>query len=54
MNKELIEQKIEYLKQHIPKIKNKRTKLQQQKYMHRLQKELNIYNFYRGEKCYKK
>ena len=46
MNKEEIEQKIKELKQNIEKIKNKQTRLQQLKYMHRLQKELEIYNFY--------
>lgn len=46
MNEEEIKQKIEYLKQHIPRIRNRKTRLQQQKYMHRLQKELKIYNFY--------
>lgn len=46
MDKEEIEQKIKELKQRIPKIKNIQIRLQQQKYMHRLQKELQIYNFY--------
>ena len=51
MDKEEIEQKIKELKQRILKIKNRQTRLQQQKYMHRLEKELKIYNFYRGKKC---
>lgn len=55
MNKEEIKQRIKELKQRIPKIKNRQIRLQQQKYMHRLEKELKVYNFYRGEKkCYKK
>lgn len=47
MNKEQMIEKIKELKQIIPNIKNNRTRLQQLKYMHRLQKQLKIYNFYR-------
>ena len=49
MNKEEIIFKIQHLEQTIPKIKNKQTRLQQIKYMHRLQKQLLMYNFYRKD-----
>ena len=49
MDKEEIEQKIKELKQIISKIKNKQTRLQQRKYMHRLQKELNKFNSFRKD-----
>lgn len=47
MDKEEIEEKIKQLRQKIPKIKNRQIRLQQQKYMHKLQKQLKIYNLYR-------
>ena len=40
--------KIKELKTHIPKIKNKQTRMQQTKYMHRLMKEIKIYRRYKN------
>lgn len=48
MNEKQIQEKINYLQQHIPNIKNKQIKLQQQKYLHKLQKQLKLYNFNKG------
>jgi len=44
-----IQKKIKYLKQHIPTIKNRQTRLQQLKYMHRLMKEIKIYRRWLNE-----
>lgn len=46
MEEEILE-KIKYLKKHIPEIKSEKTRKQQLKYMHRLIKQINTYNFYR-------
>ena len=46
MSEQEIKEKIRYLKEHIPKIRNKQTRLQQQKYMHRLIKEIKVYRGY--------
>ena len=47
MGEKEILKKIEYLKQHIPKIKSEKGRKQQTKYMHKLMKEINIYRRYR-------
>ena len=47
MSESEILKKIEYLKEHIPKIKTEKTRKEQTKYMHRLMKELNMYRRYK-------
>lgn len=46
MGEKEILKKIDYLKEHIPKIKNEKTRKEQAKYMHKLMKEINIYRRY--------
>lgn len=49
MNEKEMKKKIEYLKKHIPTIKNRQTRLQQLKYMHRLMKQIKIYRRWLNE-----
>ena len=42
-----IKNKIAYLQSHIPEIKNTKTRLQQTKHLHRLQKQIKTYEYLR-------
>lgn len=47
MGEKEILKKIDYLKEHIPKIKSEKTRKEQIKHMHKLMKEIKIYRRYR-------
>lgn len=49
MDLDELKNKIAYLVSHIPEIKNTKIRLQQTKHLHRLQKQVMMYKFLKGE-----
>ena len=47
MDLQEIKDKIAYLQSHISEIKNTKTRLQQTKYLHRLQKQIKTFEYLR-------